>query len=251
VTTLLINGHTLNVDRYGLENAPTVVLLHHGLGSVRAWKEQIPLLEQSGYQVVAYDRWGYGASEIRPSLDVPTFGVDLGDLYAILKEFHLQRVALVGHSDGGTIALYFSAFHPGAVWGMVTVAAHIYVETRMQPGILDIKHTFDHDERFKSGLRIAHGDKYESTFRNWFDGWYHLSSLSWDMRPLLSKIRCPALVVQGEVDEHASSQHAKDIAKGIQGSELWLVPGAGHMLPQEQAGIFNARLSQFLDMHRV
>ncbi len=247
---MLVNGHTLNVERYGLENAPAVVLLHHGLGSVRAWKEQIPLLEQSGYQVVAYDRWGYGASQARPALDVPTFGVDLGDLFAVLAEFHLQRVALVGHSDGGTIALYFAAFHPGAVCCLVTVAAHAYIEPKMKPGILDIKRSFERDEHFRSGLRYVHGDKFESTFQNWFNGWYHIKALSWDMRPMLSKIRCPVWVVQGEADEHATPQHAKDIAAGIHGAELWLLPGAGHMLPQEHEAEFNAKLLQFLNQHR-
>ena len=59
---------------------------------------------------------------------------------------------------------------------------------------------------------------------------------SWDMRPILRQIGCPTLVVQGEADEHATPQHARDIADGIPGAELWLVPGAGHMLPQENAG---------------
>ena len=55
---MLVNGHDLYVERHGPEDGPAVLLLHHGLGSVRAWKEQIPVLVQAGYQVVAYDRSG-------------------------------------------------------------------------------------------------------------------------------------------------------------------------------------------------
>jgi pimeloyl-ACP methyl ester carboxylesterase len=247
---MLVNGHDLHIERYGPENGLAVVLLHHGLGSVHAWKEQIPLLVQSGWQVIAYDRWGYGGSEARPALDLPTFACDINDLEAILEIYELHQVALVGHSDGGTIALYFAAQHPELVCCVVALAAHIYVEPKMEPGIMAIKQAFAHDERFRLGLRHAHGDKFESTFDNWFDGWHCMEALSWDMRPVLRKIRCPVLVVQGEQDEHATPQHAKDISSAIPGAELWLVQGAGHMLPQEHAGEFNTRLLQFLGKRR-
>jgi pimeloyl-ACP methyl ester carboxylesterase len=162
----------------------------------------------------------------------------------------IQRVALVGHSDGGTIALYFAAQHPSMVGCMVTVAAHIYVEPKMEQAILDIERDFETDERFRRGLQSIHGENYDTVFHNWYDGWHRNEFRSWDMRPVLSQIRCPGLIVQGEGDEHATSQHARDIAEEIQGAELWLVAGAGHMLPQENASEFNPRLLQFLDRYR-
>ena len=247
---MLVNGHNLYVERHGAENDPAVVLLHHGLGSVRAWKEQIPALVQSGYQVIAYDRWGYGASDARPALDLPSFNTDLQDLGMILAELCTSPADLVGHSDGGTLALYFAAQHPQLVRCMVTVAAHIYFEVKMEPAILAVKQSFDNDQRFRRGLYRAHGEKYQGTFNNWFEGWHRMESLTWDMRPVLAQICCPVMVVQGEADEHATPQHAKDIAGAVQGSELWLVPGASHMLPQEQAGLFNSRLVQYLDKYR-
>jgi pimeloyl-ACP methyl ester carboxylesterase len=67
------------------------------------------------------------------------------------------------------------------------------------------------------------------------------------MRHVLKKIACPALVVQGFQDEHATPQHARDIAAAIPGAQLWLLQGAQHMLPQENAVVFNQRLLQFLD----
>jgi pimeloyl-ACP methyl ester carboxylesterase len=244
--SMIANGHQLHVECSGPQNGPAVVLLHHGLGSVRAWKGQVQALTQAGWRVLAYDRWGYGGSDPRPALDLPSFAIDLRDLELVLEAQGMQRAALVGHSDGGTISLYFAAQHPERVTCLVTVAAHVYVEARMEPGIRGIQRAFEQDEHFRHGLRHAHGDKYESTFHNWFDGWYHMENLSWDMRPLLRQIRCPVLVVQGEQDEHATPQQAKDIAAAIPGAELWLVPGAGHMLPQEHGDIFNARLLEFL-----
>lgn len=244
-----MNAHNLYVEHFGPENGPVVVLLHHGLGSVRAWRGQVPALIEAGFRVVAYDRWGYGGSDARPGLDLPTFGTDLEDLRALLDNLGIQFTALVGHSDGGTIALYFAARHPQRVSCLVTVAAHIYVESKMEPGILDIKQSFEHDERFRMGMQYAHGEKYEAVFHNWFDGWHRIESLGWDMRPVLGQIRCPALIVQGEEDEHATPQHAKDIAGSIPGADLWLIPGAKHMSPQENKAEFNPKILQFLVDH--
>ena len=68
----------------------------------------------------------------------------------------------------------------------------------------------------------------------------------WDIRETLRRIQCSTLVVQGMEDEHATPQHAIDLAQAIPGAELWLVPGAAHMLPQEEPHAFNERLLEFV-----
>jgi pimeloyl-ACP methyl ester carboxylesterase len=153
---------------------------------------------------------------------------------------------LIGHSDGGTIALYYAMQYPEKVAALVTVAAHIYLEPKMEPGIQGIRQTFEGDPRFRDGLHRLHGDKFESVFFNWFDGWHTPKALAWDLRPHLPEIACPTLVIQGEDDEHATPQHAHDVAEGIPDAELWLVPGAKHMLPQDSPEVFNLKLLEFL-----
>jgi pimeloyl-ACP methyl ester carboxylesterase len=242
-----INHHDLYLESHGPSDGPAVVLLHHGLGSTRSWRQQIPALAAAGYRVIVYDRWGYGQSEARPHLEVPSFADDLADLENILATYNLQLVTLVGHSDGGSIALYYALRHPEQVHALVTIAAHIYLEEKMEPGIQGIRQAFEHDPRFREGLRRAHGDKFESTFYNWFNGWHTPQALDWDMRPQLAQITCPALVIQGEEDEHATPQHAREIAANIPNAALWLMPGAKHMLPQEQPELLNPKLLEFLE----
>ena len=246
---MLINGHDLNVEQHGPRDGPDVILLHHGLGSIQSWREQIPVLAKAGYHITAYDRWGYGGSEQRAGLDLPTFTTDINDLYCLLGQLGIQRVALIGHSDGGTISFYFAAQYPNLVSCLVSVAAHIYIEPRMEQSIQGVRSAFDTQERFRKGLYKAHGAKFETVFHNWFDGWHQNEFLSWDIRPILERIRCPALIVQGELDEHATPQHAKDAAEAIPGAEAWIVPQAGHMLPLENAEIFNPRLLGFLKVN--
>jgi len=228
-----------------------VILLHHGLGSTRAWRRQVPALAAAGYHVIAYDRWGYGRSGARPALSMPCFEDDQRDLLALLDYLGLKQISLVGHSDGGTIALYFAAAHPERVACLVTIAAHIYTEPKMQPSMLGVRQSFENDADFRRRFQRAHGQKYQQVFDNWFFGWAKPEHLSWDMRPVLQQIRCPSLVIQGMEDEHATPRHAEDIAKAIPGAELWLVPGVGHMLPRDSARVFNERLVEFLGRQRM
>jgi pimeloyl-ACP methyl ester carboxylesterase len=242
-----INGHRIFVETRGPKKGRPVVLLHHGLGAVRSWKEQVPVLAKAGYRVIAYDRWGHGKSDPRSCWGIPYFESDRADLKQLLDESGVERAVLVGHSDGGKIALYFTAAHPERVAGLVLVSAHIYVETRMGTGIEQVLVDFETDTRFRRRFNRVHGEKAESLFRGWYAGWTDPARSEWDMRPVLRKIGCPALVVQGLADEHATPQHARDIAENISRAELWLVPGIGHMLPRDVAEEFNQRLLEFLD----
>jgi pimeloyl-ACP methyl ester carboxylesterase len=239
--------HRIYYEASGPEAGHAVVLLHHGLGSIQAWKAQLPALAEAGFHTIAFDRWGYGRSDLRQALSVPYFEDDLADLEGLLEELGISKVSLVGHSDGGTIGLYYAVRHPEQVAGLVTVAAHIYVEPKMLPGIQGVRHAYESDPRFSEGLRRVHGHKVEAVFYNWYNGWTQERNLTWDMRPLLGQVTCPTLVVQGLEDEHATPQHARDIAAAIPKAKLWLVEDARHMLPQERAEEFNGRVIRFLE----
>jgi len=245
------SDHALYWERCGHHSDPAVIFLHHGLGSTGAWKVQLAAFARRGWQAVAYDRWGYGRSSPRPSLDLPTFATDVQDLTALLDGLGIRRAALIGHSDGGTTALYFAAQSPQRVAALVTVAAHIYLEQSMVPGILGIKAGFERDPRFREGLRRAHGGRAEAVFRSWYEGWVQPLHLSWDMRPMLGGVRCPTFVIQGELDEYATPQHARDVANGVSDGSLWLIPGVGHMPPQDVPEEFNQRVLEFLEPFRL
>lgn len=244
------NGHQLYVEVMSPSGnpagSPVVILLHHGLGSLQSWSDAIPALVATGYHVVAYDRWGYGHSDPRQRLGVPYFEDDLKDLQAVCKRVGVSPVTLIGHSDGGTIALYYAARFPEQVAALVVVAAHVYFEKEMESGILGVRSAYERDERFRAGLRRLHGEKTDRVFYNWFDGWRRPENRKWDMRAQLELITSPTLVVQGMEDEHATPQHARDIAAAIPAADLWLAPGARHMLPQDLPEDFNDRIISFL-----
>lgn len=241
-----INGHELCIETTGPNDGPAVLFLHHGLGAIRSWKVQIPEFSAAGFQLLTYDRWGHGASAPRQHWSMPHFEPDLADLERILGELGHQQVALIGHSDGGNIAMLYALAHPDQVSCLVLIAAHIYVEQKMISGIQAVKHKFETDLRFRNQMQRVHGGNSEQVFWGWFNGWSNPATRNWDMRPEIKRISTPTLVVQGLDDEHASPQHARDLANAIPEAELWLVPGGSHMLPQQMPKEFNRRLEQFL-----
>ena len=244
-----VNGHQLHVETYGSRKDPAFFLLHHGLGSVRAWRNTIPALIEAGYYVIAYDRWGFGASSPRNEFSIPYFNEDVADLHDLYSHLEVEKAALIGHSDGGTIALYYAAKFPDQVQALVSVAAHIYVEPQMESGLDHTRRAFEQDSRFREGMTRIHGDRADAVFVNWYEGWRKQENLNWDIRPVLRRIECPTLVVQGMEDEYASDQHAWDIAGAIPNADLWLAPEGVHMLPQNMPDEFNQRVIAFLGEH--
>ncbi len=241
---LTLHGHRLFIQTEG-KGFP-VVLLHHGLGSSAAWRRQIPPLVGAGYRVIAYDRWGYGRSEERERLHVPDFAPDVDDLQALLDHFGIEKAALVGHSDGGTIALYCAAQCKRRVAALITLAAHVYVEPKMHVGMEALLREYEQSEKFRAALNRVHNGRGAQVFRMWYEGWHNPAVLSWDARPKLREIAAPALVVQGTDDEYATPKHAADIAAAIPNAELLLLQGEKHMALNEQ---FTSKTVNFLQKH--
>ena len=116
----------------GPEEAPTLVLLHEGLGCVALWRD-VPakLAAMTGYGVFAYSRLGYGQSDSvalpRPLTYMHDEARDV--LSRVLDAQRIRRCVLVGHSDGASIALIYAGSHQDRrVRGIALLAPHVMVE---------------------------------------------------------------------------------------------------------------------------
>lgn len=241
-----IGGHRLFWQIDGPPDGRPVLLLHHGLGSVRAWHKQIPALTSAGWRTLAYDRWGYGRSDPRPAFAPEFLRDDAGEAVHLLDQLGLNPIAVVGHSDGGSLALLLASAYPERVERLVVVAAHIDREAATLDGLHSLAQAI-HAQPLKGGLRREHGEKADALAQAWVERWLDPSMHALTLEPVLAEIRCPTLVIQGELDEHATPEHARRIARGIAGSELWLIPGVGHVPLHEIPEPFNARLLEFLN----
>src|ERR1017187_5378239 len=103
---------------------PATVWLHHGVGSTRAWVAFLPAAA-GGRRAIAYDRRGFGRSARDRDFTTAMFDEDVEDLCEMLTERHALPAHLIGHSDGGTVALLLAARVPELVLSVAVVAVHV------------------------------------------------------------------------------------------------------------------------------
>ncbi|HYA15412.1 MAG TPA: alpha/beta hydrolase [Syntrophales bacterium] len=223
--------------KYSKKSPLTLVFLHEGLGSIAQWRDfPASLSSMTGLPALVYERWGYGSSD---ALDTPRTARYLHDealisLPEVLEQVHINDTILIGHSDGGSIALIFSAIHGDKVRGVITEAAHVFVEDVTIAGIRRAVEVYETTD-LKDRLHKFHKNNTDSMFRAWADTWLAPWFRDWNIEEYLSRITCPLLVIQGEDDEYGTSRQVKSIISQTGGPvEGFIVSDCGHV-PHHQA----------------
>lgn len=247
----IIDGHRLEFRLTPPAEAlmPTVVFLHEGLGCLASWRD-FPerLAQRTGCGLLIYSRWGYGASEARPTPWPLSYLHDEArtDLPALLRTCGLTDTVLFGHSDGGSIALIAAAADPGLTRGIITEAAHVMVEDVTLDGLRAALARFETDE-FHAALVRLHGANADAVFGGWSTAWLSPAFRSWDIRPLLPEVTCPVLAIQGVDDEYGSEAQVESIAALVSGPvEPWSVRDCGHTPHREKADDVLDRAAAFI-----
>lgn len=194
----------------------TLVFLHEALGSIAQWRDYPELLaERCGCDVVIYERIGHaGASQLElPRPD--DYLVYEGEvvLPQLLEQLDIEQAVLVGHSDGGSIALVGAATVPDRVVGLVTEAAHLFVESITRDGIIKARDLYD--DAIRPGLSRYHGEKTDTLFKGWWQTWLRDSFQALDLSPWLDRIQAPSLIMQGVSDQYGSELQVDKICEGI------------------------------------
>jgi pimeloyl-ACP methyl ester carboxylesterase len=211
--------------------SPTLVFLHEALGSLAQWRE-FPgrLAEACNLPAMAYERLGHGHADPLPApRDARYLHHEASAvLPRVLDATGVKRAVLVGHSDGGSIALLAAAAFPRRVAGLVTMAAHVFVEPVTVAGIRAAVENYRSTD-LPRRLARHHGDKTDALFRAWSDTWLSAEFQAWNIEDCLPRIRCPLLVIQGADDHYGSAAQVETIARGAGGPvEVLMIPGCGH-----------------------
>ena len=233
--------HTLQVMRLSpageAPDQPTLVLLHEGLGSIAQWRD-VPrqLGAATGLPALVYDRVGHGGSDPLPAAREAHYLHQEAEesLPAVLDACGVAAPVLLGHSDGGTIALLYAANFPTSPRAVVTEAAHVFVEEVTLAGIRAAVAAYESGD-LRDRLVRHHGERTGPMFRGWSDTWLSPGFRHWNIEACLPHIRCPILAIQGEDDEYATPAQVRAIAAGApRRTEVLLLPGCGHT-PHHQA----------------
>jgi pimeloyl-ACP methyl ester carboxylesterase len=211
---------------------PALVFLHEGLGSVALWRD-FPdrLAAATGRRALLYSRAGHGGSHVPEQPRTPRFMHDeaLDVLPELLDRHGIARPILVGHSDGGSIALIHASRHP--VTGLVLLAPHVFVEDLSVASIAEARDTFATTD-LRDRMARYHRDP-EATFRLWNDIWLAPEFRDWSIEGVLADVTCPALLIQGEHDQYGTLAQIDAIEAGVRGTVARAVLDARHAPHQE------------------
>ncbi|MBT6093856.1 MAG: alpha/beta hydrolase [Rhodospirillaceae bacterium] len=227
-----LDDHRLEFNRFESREpgAPSLVLLHEGLGSVAMWRDfPAKLAATTGAEVFVYSRRGYGTSSPRAMpYDVDYMHAEAREtLPRLFEVWGLEAPVLVGHSDGASVALIHAAQENPRAQAVCVMAPHIMVEPISIQSIEVAREQFRTTD-LAAKLARYHDDP-EHAFRGWNDIWLHPDFLNWDIRPLLPAIRCPVMAIQGEDDPYGTMAQVDGI-EAASGGPVALVklPGCGH-----------------------
>ncbi|CAG2130366.1 alpha/beta fold hydrolase [Cupriavidus plantarum] len=237
---------------------PLVVFLHEGLGSVSMWRDYPRMLCEAGdLRGLVLSRYGYGRSTPRPHDE--KWGADfmhrqarealpaLFDALEIGPGRRHGKPWLLGHSDGGSIALIHAASFPDAVAGLIVLAPHTVVEDISVRSIAETRRAYLETD-LRTRLARYHDDV-DSAFWGWNDIWLDPAFRQWDLRPLLPAIACPVLAVQGEDDAYGTMAQIEGIHRYAPRASLLKLARCGHSPHRDQPARLTEAAVDFITTH--
>lgn len=188
------------------EAAPTLVLLHEGLGCVGLWRDFPDKLQAvTGLGVFLYSRAGYGQSSPVALPRPLTYMHDEAreTLPRLLEVIGFRRGLLLGHSDGASIATIYAGSHQDhRIGGLVLIAPHFFTEDAGIASIAQAREAYDSGDL---RARLAPWHKHvDNAFKGWNNAWLDPEFRKWDITTYLAYIRVPVLIVQGEDDQYGT-----------------------------------------------
>lgn len=209
-----------------------LVFLHEALGSIGQWKAFPELLcKKLQLDGFVYERQGHGNSSPFSNERTASYLHDYAwnELSKLIQTAFPsdKKIILVGHSDGGTIALLYAAKFPKNVLACVTMAAHVINESETIAGIQPAIDAYQAGKLV--GLTKYHGDKTEALFYAWANTWKSPDFKNWNICKDIQSIACPVLALQGSTDQYGTEKQLELIKQNVAGRvKTVMLPNCGH-----------------------
>lgn len=251
VRNIEVRGHTLSykIIRKSIWS-PVLVFLHEGLGCVEKWKDfPYKLCKATGLTGLVYDRYGYGGSDKLQEPRQPDFlhREAFEVLPELLEKLNFKKpLILIGHSDGGSIALLYASNHSERVKALILEAPHVKIEKVSEEGLKATIRAYQIGD-LKERLQKYHGEKTDSMFYGWADIWTDERMREWNIESCLSSVTAPVLFLQGRLDEYGTEEQMWAISKNIRTPfEAEIIADCGHIPHQQAEEYVLKRMTQFI-----
>jgi pimeloyl-ACP methyl ester carboxylesterase len=208
------------------DQAPTIVMLHEGLGSAGLWADLPDRLQAAtGAGVLGYAA-STAAARPRPLDYMHVEALEV--LPELLDRIGFRRGMLLGHSDGASIAtIYAGGRQDHRVQGVAMIAPHFVVEEIGLAAIAETRTAYE-TAGLKAKLARWHGDV-DNAFYGWSDAWLDPGFRSWDISEFLAYIRVPVAILQGTDDQYGTMRQIEIAREECYCPvEVTMIPGAGH-----------------------
>ena len=228
-----------------------MVFLHEGLGSVAMWKGfPAECAKAASCRALLYSRYGYGQSDALTAPREIDYLHDeaLQSLPELLDKLEVEKPILLGHSDGGSIALIHAAASERAVRGLIVMAPHTMVEGVAIRGIEITKRTHQ-TTHLRDKLARYHADP-DSAFWGWNDIWLKPEFRDWNLDDCLPRIACPLLAIQGEDDQYGTMEQIDRIQRAVPWTEVLKLKDCGHSPHRDQPAAVIEHVAQFVERLR-
>lgn len=227
---------------------PTLVFLHQGLGCVGLWRDFPAKLSQAtGCPGFMYSREGYGGSSTstwpRSRDFMQIEGRDR--LPLILEAAGIDDFILIGHSDGGTVALVYAAEVGTGMRGLIVEAFHVFVEDVTLAGIRQAREAYEKGD-LREKLQRYHGDNVDSAFYSWAASWLQPGMEAFSIEEMIPKIDAPMLAILGTQDDYGTTAQLDCLAKRARCPLELLSPECGHAPHEEMEPEMLALMSDFV-----
>jgi len=242
---LRVGGSELEYQMIGPqpEAAPTIVMLHEGLGSAALWGDfPAKLQAATGAGVFAYSRAGYGSST-PARLPRPVDYMHV--LPQLLDAIGFRRGLLLGHSDGASIAAIYAGGHQDhRLQGVLLIAPHFVVEEIGLASIAATRKAYETAD-LKAKLARWHQDV-DNAFYGWNDAWLDPEFRNWDISEYLAYVRIPLAILQGTADQYGTDRQIEIARQECYCPvDVTMISGAGHSPFRETPGPALAAIADF------
>ncbi len=243
-----LQDYTISYWQGGLaSNADPILFLPGWSVSVETYLESLNALAKR-YQVIAPDLPGFSKST-SPKL-LQNYHDYANCIIPFITTLNLKKVHLIGHSIGGAIAIIIAAEMPSLVSSLVVVDS-TGVPLGSLPEVM-LRRSIELPAQL-GAIKIEPLSKmFQSSLYNWLFRTQNVIQTAWisleeDVRPLLSKIESPSLVLWAENDRFTPLKLGQELAQGIKGSQLIVVEGEYHELSMFRPEKFAKIIGDFLD----